>query len=249
MRILFSRPLRYASNDAPEKPKSKTRKMFRMAPDLAIPLQVAAPQQQQQQQQPRHEYEVDEDDGVVEIDLRCALKSILLLICTLFVFVCGAVFASQEPLLSTRTVVDETVVEKPLLSAEDHPLAVLRSGEQQQQQQQNVFPDHPDHPNHTRTARGSGGGLAPVEFIKLHFEEMQSRHGALGSMEQCVNLILQSSTLRVDGFIFEDHAILLRPSAGRSDALLETLGGQATIEKIQTCARVVIHGRGVFVYR
>jgi len=238
MRILFSRPLRYTSNDAPEKPKSKTRKMFRMSPDLAIPLQVAAPQQQHQQQHPpRHEYEADEDDGVVEIDLRCALKSIILFICTLFVFVCGAVFASQEPLLSTRFPV----------AAEDHPLAGA-TPQQQQQQQQNVFPEHTNQTNHTRPARGSGG-VAPVEFIKLHFEEMQSRRGALGSMEQCVNLILQSSTLRVVGFIFEDHAILLRPGDGRSDALLETLSGKATIEKIQTCARVVIHGTGAFVYR
>lgn len=243
--------------------------IFRMGTDVSMPLQVgsngAVTAPEGVSGLPMEGY--DDDEGTIELDVRCCCKGLLLFVCALSfllgVFACGAAFATQD-----YSPIPSRFVELQHNSA------------MQQQQRQQLLLNEVTANSHvaeadtarlndsaTATASATAPSAAPTaatattasalptrEYIEIRYQTLRGQPGqAIGSLDQCIHLVLQTTAFRVTEVLLEQNSVLLLPeqqAVGQSnDLLIELLARESTIEKVQACARVVLQGDPGFVYR
>ena len=233
MRILFSRTSKHGSafaNDPPEKGKSKTKSIFKFGPETCANNAKNAAFIQP-------EYE-DDDDGAIELDIRCCLKFLLLVVCIVFfaasVFACGAAYATQDSVvIPTRF---------------SHQLS------QPVQPSQTPQPRFEVPANKTR-AESQGNAIettGTVEYIQIRFDVVENQVGAIASLDECIKLMMQSSGFQLREILSEKGRMLLRSvqeNGAASDSLLEHLNKRSTVERLQSCSKVLFLGEPEFVYR
>jgi hypothetical protein len=81
---------------------------------------------------------------------------------------------------------------------------------------------------------------------------VENRVGAIASIDQCIRLMLQSSGFHIREMLSERGRVLLRSTqeyGTTSDSLLEHLNERSTVERVQSCAKVLLLGEPEFVYR
>ena len=259
MRILFSRTssrsVDSSRKDPPEKAKTRGRSMFRMGTDVSIPLKTGPGGVITSHDVPyisSHECD-DEEDGAIELDVRCCCKAILLFVVAAFfvlsIFACGAAFATQDSIVPGHFLElqhnmghnTQLVQQQPTQSIQPVQLAPAM-----QQAHANVTsvpqPEHSRQPN-----------TVPIEYVELRYQIVQSRsEPAIGSLEACIRLVLQTSAFKLKELFIENSSILMRPdqTVGQaSDLLIEVLSQKSTVEKVESCAKVVLEGEARFVYR
>lgn len=266
LRIMFSRPTRSADLhtwDGPEKTKSRAKSMFKMSPDVTVPLQTKGNViiGVNEQQYAAAEYD-EEDDGVIELDIRCLIQWIsLLFVLTLFgvgIFACGATFAGSDTtsvMESLHQNTANTAAAEFIKPNVEHVNEHEQPREQPPDQVQSIMYPSRDSLNSSSNALGTHDKTiirrAPVEYIELGFYHPNGVNSAIATIDQCLRLVIQQTQYKVIELLFEQNRMLLRPdqASGQSDVLLELLGQQTTIVKLQGCAGVVIAREPVFVYR
>jgi len=229
MRILFSRTSKQGSsiagNDPPEKGKSRARSIFKFGPETC-------PAQSKNAAfiQPEHE---DDDEGAIELDIRCCLKFVLLTVCIVFfavsVFACGAAYASQDSVVIPR-----------------------RFSHQPPQPSQPSQPPQPPQPRFKVSANKTRETTGTVEYIEIRFDVMENQVGAIASLDECIKLMMQSSGFKIREILSETGRMLLRSgqeNGATSDLLLEHLNTRSTVERLQSCSKVLFLGEPEFVYR
>lgn len=243
MRILFSKARTVASGDAPEKAKSKTKNMFRLAEGQ--PLQTDG-RQQTLCIQPGDEDE--EDESVIEIDVQCCCKFALLIVSLLCfggsVFACGAVYASSQNSEPPHFETSATHNPAPAPALRRIPSSNATSAT-------SATSATPETPETLATLETPNTGTGTVEYIQLSFQLTQSRDGALGTLDQCVRLMLQSTAFQVEEMLLESYSLLIRPvpKDGVGDRMLEYLNGGETRAKLEACSKVSVDSEPIFVYR
>lgn len=237
-----------------------------MAPETTIPLKSSGPNVVEQQYVSAMDYD-DEDDGAIEIDLRCCCKGVLLFICSvsfvLSVFACGAAFATNDTVIPSRLIeaqrnsnnrhtVQESASHTQYLHGSE-PSRISTANEASKRSTSNL----------TSTLATPATAVAkpaqqraPIEYVQLSFQPASMQSGAIGTFEQCVKLVLQSTAanaLTILETLIETNSVLLRPDQTQSisagDMLIEMLNDQNTVQKIQACAQVRLLGDAMFVYR
>ena len=258
MRILFSKAKNAASGDGPEKTKSKTKNMFRMA--TGQPLQPDGRQQPLCIQPGEDE---DEDDSVIEVDLQCFCKFALLLVFLLCfgvsIFACGAVYAAShaenpEPPHSVAFATPNpapTIRRIPPSNANATTATTATTPETPTTATTAETQHASDTAETLATSETPNTGTGTVEYIQLKFQLTQSRDGAIGTLDQCVRLMLQSTAFKVEELLLERYGVLIRPSpnAGVGDRMLEYLNEHHTRTKLEACSKVTVDSESSFVYR
>jgi len=237
MRILFAKAKNAASGDAPEKTKSKTKNMFRMPTGQSL-----QPDGRQQPLCIQHSEDEDEDDSVIEIDLQCFCKFALLIISLLCfavsIFACGALYAASH---AENPDTPHSFV--PTIQ-QMHPSNITAATAATQH-----APDTPDTAETLATPQRPNAGT--TEYIQLRFQLTQSRQEAIGTLDQCVRLMLQSTAFKIEELLLERYGVLIRPSsgAGIGDRMLEYLNEHETRTRLEACAKVSVDAEPSFVYR
>lgn len=255
IRILFAKAKDAASGDGPEKTKSKTKNMFRMATGQSL-----QPDGRQQPLCIKPGEDEDEDDSVIEVDLQCFCKFALLLVSLLCfgvsIFACGAVYAAShaenpEPPHSVAFATPNpapTIRRIPSSNAN----ATTAAAPETPTTATTAETQHASDTAETlATPQTPNTGTGTVEYIQLKFQLTQSRDGAIGTLDQCVRLMLQSTAFKVEELLLERYGVLIRPStgAGVGDRMLEYLNERDTRTKLEACSKVTVDSESSFVYR
>ena len=258
MRLVFKTVQKASNWDLPEKTKEKTRGMFKIAPDLPIKIGGQNPAPVCERAQDVHYYDGD-DDGSVEIDLHYCMKMFTFLVCFIIfvgsVFACGNAYASQDQYAVHRAWSppgsEKNIGDLPTATTSTNPTnPTIQTVQTIRPMLQNSTTPKPDE---GKVQQVSTERSAPVEYVQLSFQFYDSREGAIGSVEQCTRLVLQSLQFNILELLLERERILLRTDERQSlqsgDALIESLSQKHIAEKLQACARIQLQGDPIFTYR
>jgi hypothetical protein len=251
MRLVFKTVQKASNWDLPEKTKQKTRGMFKIAPDLPIKIGSQNPAPVCERAQDVHYYE--DDDGSIEVDLHYCMKMTTFLVCFVVfvgsVFACGNAYAAQDQYAVHRIWTPQ--------DAEKNIDSIPTAATQTIPTTKTIQPVVPNATNikldESKVHQPSAERSAPVEYVQLSFQFYDSRQNAIGSVEQCTRLVLQSLQFNILELLLERGRILLRTDEHHSlqsgDALIESLSQKHIAEKLQACARIQLQGDPMFTYR